>query len=992
MKISTKLLLLLALLLPLAQDIWAQGATVCGIVKTGDGDPMPGVTVILLGTSVGNVTDVKGYYSLSVEGQKDPKLEFSFLGTQTQIVAVGSRGVVDVTLEEESVDIDDVVVIGYGSVRKKEITGAVGHVNAKVLEQTVTSDLGAALQGQVAGVNVVATDGAPGSGSEILIRGVSSVNGNNTPLYVVDGVPQEGDPRINPSEIESVDILKDAASSAIYGTRGAAGVIIITTKQGKAGDLKVSLDASYGIQNIGEGMELLNAKEQTYLSLVTKRNTSNSKDDLVALDCHQRPEQFRNNTSLSDMVFINNAPTQNYNANISGGNKGLTYSASVGYYSKDGVIYNSGFEKFSSRINTNYTKNKWSIAASLSLMVEDMDRTNNSLIINAIKYLPTQDPLDLESDDPITTNGGDTGGRLNWVLNSFNSLNKDHTVRTAGNFNLNYKILKSLRASARFSINEVSSYNHQFVPFQEIYDTTGKLISQPTSSKVEMSAGSSRALVTDFGLNYDKFIKKHRITLYAGITSERNIYDGFLASKQHILNNDIKVLNGALINPEATSKDNYTNTLLGSIFRLQYNWNSRYMLSMSLRRDGSSKFAEQNRWGTFPSASVAWNVLDESFMSGVKEVMNNFKIRASYGATGNQNFTAYSYAASITSGMDASFGAAGATGELANGATQVSYANPNVKWETTLQSNFGIDLGLWRNKLTVTAEYYDTSKHDMLFPVSLAGTTGAGGSSVIMNVGNMTNNGYELALGYNTKIKKVSLNVNGTFSTNNNVITNMMNSGISPIKNYGLISGAEDQSLVSYLCEGYEAGAFFLYTTNGIADTNSKLADYQRVQPTAKMGDLIYEDNNGDGKISDADRKYCGSGLPEYEMGLNVRASYRGFDFSMMLYSSLGHEIMNGSRAIAYSSARHKDMLYSWSEANPTAPLPAYRGDAKAHSNYQGHTDMWLESGDYLRIKQITLGYTIPTTWARAINMESVRLYLTSQNPLTFTNYSGFDP
>jgi len=459
------------------------------------------------------------------------------------------------------------------------------------------------------------------------------------------------------------------------------------------------------------------------------------------------------------------------------------------------------------------------------------------------------------------------------------------------------------------------------------------------------------------------------------------------------LTNAISVLNAATLDQIAYSGNNYVNTLIGLIGRVQYEYKSKYLFSASLRRDGSSKFAKENFFGYFPSASAAWNVSDEKFWAPMKNVANSFKLRASYGTTGNQNFAPYGPSATITSGIDQLYGPAGSE-VTGYGSTQTSFSNALVKWETSIQSNFGFDLAMLNNKLTFSAEYYDTYKKDMLFPISLPGSTGGGrNATVVLNVGNMTNRGFEFAAGYRTRTGKVNWDFGGTFSTNKNVITKINGlGGFTYTNDFGLISGAQAQSQVTVLAEGYEAGAFFLYPTNGIADTNEKLANYQRLDPTARKGDLIYVDSNKDGKISDADRIYSGSGLPEYELGFNVKADYNGIDVAVQLYSAIGHEIMNGAKATAYSYGRHKDLVYAWSEANPNTSIPAYRGDLKSNANYRGYTDQWVEDGSYLRFKAITLGYSFNNKAIKKIGLSKLRVYLTSQNPITITNYSGFDP
>ncbi|WP_282039060.1 SusC/RagA family TonB-linked outer membrane protein [Saccharicrinis aurantiacus] len=978
--------------------IYAQNITVQGkITASEDGLPIPGVSVIVKGTSSGTISNFDGVYV--IKAKKGETLVFSFIGMENQEQVVNSPQL-NIKLVTESIGLDEVVAIGYGTVKKKELTGAVAQVKSDDITRVVTSDVGTALQGLVAGVNVTANSGAPGENSSILIRGVSSIDGNNTPLYVVDGVPQEGDPRLSTNEIETIDILKDAASCAIYGTRGAAGVILITTKQGTEGSLKVSVNGSYGIQDIRSGTPLMNASEQTYADFLTSRIVSGSNDDDMFLSTLRSAESFQNDTDLGSLVFIDYAPVQDYSVNISGGTKDISYNVIAGYYNKEGVIVNSNFERFNTRANTTYKHGKWRINASIGMTQEKTDRAPGGIITQTIKYHPTMEMIDPNSDSPIETSHSTESNRVNWVMDSFRNTDESNRVNAYGNFNINYEIIQGLNLSTRLGTNATNDYRHQFSPFQEVYDVDGELIgSKETNSSVTNTSSRRTALTWDANLTYrKKFNKVHNLTLMAAQSLEKFQFESHQSKKAAVFNNEIDVLDGAIANPSASSQGNdYVNKLIGTIGRVQYGYKSKYLFSASVRRDGSSRFSKENRWGVFPSTSAAWNISDESFWSGLKDVVNNMKLRGSYGAVGNQNFRNYAYSAGIEAGLDYSN-----ADNIKYGAAQTSFANGDVKWETSIQSNIGIDLSFLKNKITFTAEYYNTNKRDMLMPITLPGSTGNipnvnmshdKVSVVYLNVGDMTNQGIELALGYRARTGKVNWRFNGTFSTNDNKVTKINGlGGFTLMDDSGLISGKKAVSQVTALAEGYEAGAFFIYETNGIVDTHAKLAEYQKVKPDANLGDLIYVDNNGDGEISDLDRVYMGSGLPKYEAGLNARADYKGFDFSMQWYSAIGHEIMNGAKATAYGWGRHADLIYQWSDNNPGSSIPSYRGEPDKHPNYAGYTDLWLEDGTFVRLKEITLGYTLPNSTTQKWGISKCRLYVTAQNPLTITGYTGYDP
>lgn len=987
---SSKGIMLLVMMF-VSLSAYSQSQTITGkVIDETTGESIPGVTVQVLGKSGGAITDIDGNYS--IEATLGATLKFSFIGMKT-VEKAANQAKLDVSMESDSYGLEEVVTIGYGTAKKKELTGAVAQVKAEDLTRIVTSDLGAALQGQVAGVNIIASSGDPGAQSEILIRGISSIDGSNTPLFVVDGIPQEGDPGLSPNEIETLDILKDAASCAIYGTRGAAGVILITTKQGSEGSMKLSVNGSYGVQSITSGTPLMNTVDQTYFDMVTFRNVNNMTDDKIQLGLSKQPKGFTNDTDLGEVVFIDFAPVQDYNANISGGTKDLSYNVVAGYHKKDGVIINSDFERFNTRINTIYNHGKWRINSRIGLTDEETNKAAGNLIVQTIKYRPTQEVIDPTATDAITgIADANESNRLTSVLESFQNTDNLKRTKVFANFKVSYKINKSLTFNTSLGTNITNDYRHRFNPYQETYLESGKPTGTPktTSSFVQMDAGRRSSVSADAGLSYNKkFNKVHSVKAVAVGSLEKYTYGGFYAKKYGVFNNDIDLLSGTTANPVADSYTNYVNTLVGTIGRVQYGYKGKYLLSSSVRIDGSSKFAKENFWGVFPSASAAWNVSDERFFKPMKKVANNLKLRASYGTVGNQNFAPYSYSNNIDLGSDYLFG-----GGLDYGAIQKAYANSDVKWETSVQGNVGMDLGLFNNKLTFTAEYYNTKKQDMLFPLTWPSSGGVGQKGkTTLNIGNMTNQGYELAAGYKVQMSDMMLRFNGTFSTNNNEVTEIFGlEGFVYTDDSGLISGAPNHSKVTGIAKGYEAGAFFVYKTDGIVDTHEKLAAYQKLNPAAQMGDLIHKDTNGDGTISEADKEYGGSGLPEYEVGFNMTADYKGFDFSMNWYAAIGHEIMNGAKATAFGYGRHQDLLYAWSEANPVTSIPAYRGDTKAHANYTGYTDLWLEDGTYLRLKQITLGYSLSQRVVDKMGLGKLRFYVSAQNPLTFTKYEGYDP
>lgn len=979
----------------------AQNSTVTGIIlESGQvNTPIPGISILKKGTKTGATTDFDGTYS--IEANIGDILEFRYLGMITQSIKV-TQLTLNVKMEQDLEHLDEVVVIGYGSVKKKELTGAVTTIDAEDIANIVTSDLGSTLQGQVAGLNVV-SGGSPGAPSEITIRGITTIAGSNTPLYVVNGIPQNDDPGLSPNEIETITVLKDASTTAIYGVRGAAGVILITTKQGEKGVLKVGLNASYGIQNIiSPELPLMNAAEQTFFEIVRKRNTFGTNDDQAVLDLIRSPEGFLFDTSLADAVFIDNQVVQDYNLNISGGGDELMYNVTLGFYEKEGAIVNSGFKRFNMRANTTYKSGRWKIDTSVGFSSEELNAIPFGAVNRAFRYFPTQPDLDLSGDitGPINSPEGDGTNRLNWVLESLLSTDVTKTVKTFGNLNLKYNIANNLSLTSRLGADFRNSYRKRFQPYVEVFDATNdnKLLSDSNNSQVNNEATRSVNVSWDGFLTYSKEFNNHKITLIGGASLERYSYESFGAAKTEV-NNEIPVINAATGTPIAYSApiDRYflsgdeEEVTTGMFLRTQYSYKGIHNLSGVVRRDGSSKFRNQPI-GIFPSIGYAWNIAEENFWKGTKAVVNDFKLRAGYGEVGNQRIPSYAFASTISSGIDYSFGSG--DGNLGSGFTQTGFANSLVGWEVSKQTNFGVDLALFKNRLTFTADYYEKNNEDMLFPVFIPNSSGGGtGSSVILNVGNMTNKGLELSLGFREKIGELNFNINATYTQNDNKITQITGEDSFLFTNdSGLVPDSKDVSQITTLTEGFEAGAFFIFETDGLVDSSEKLTAYSEIVPNAQLGDLIYKDQNGDNQISSLDRVYAGSGLSDYEVGLNFGTNYKNIDFSMQWYGAFGHEIMNGSKATAYGYGRHRDLVSAYSSANTNTTIPSYRGDLKSHPNFRSYTDLFLEDGSYVRLKQITLGYSFSDKITQKLGVSKFRVYATAQNPITITDYTGYDP
>jgi TonB-linked SusC/RagA family outer membrane protein len=1006
----------------------AQRRTIKGTV-TGDGGPLPGVSVLVKGTANGVITDFDGIYE--IKAGPNATLLFSYIGFTPQEIKVANKTVINTELVTDVATLEEVVVIGYGTQKKKEVTGAVVSIKSEALEKTTTSDIGTALQGQIAGVNITSSSGAPGEEANILIRGFSSLmDGQNSPLYVVDGIPFDSDPQLSISEIESIDVLKDAASASIYGTRGAGGVILITTKQGKVGQMNIRLNSEYGIQNITSRFDPMSKEQYTYIHLLRGALNTDKPQGGVDGDIHRNSSYFTNNTDIGSVLLNDNAIVQNHSVNVSGGKDGLTYSFNANLFEQDGAFYNSNYKRFNVRSNTQFTKGKWKITTGLTFK-RDTKQVPFSGMMNQIYQYQTFKPsisLDTDAITNISEVSLDDPGN-DWQLNEARRLaNAVRNIKTdeirngnshTGNVQFAYDATKALKLTARFGVTYSDSKYVRKVPRFDIFNTEGDLITNPNNITSNQTTGitSSKTTSEQF-LSYKKSFDKHNLTLLLGTSFEKSTYESYRVEVRNNLHPAITVLNNYELlweiesAPQASQPD-YTRTLLGNIGRIQYNYDGKYLFSASGRYDGSSQFSKGNRWGFFPSASVGWNVSDEYFWDPIKDVVNSFKLRASYGTTGNDRFIPYSNQTVVQTGSDFVFGSNNASDSLNNASTeegalgtiQQKFANENLKWETNIETNIGYDLGLFRNKLTLSTDIYKNEKKDLLYQVVNPPSTGVSGANrnTIFNIGNMENSGLEYAIKYKHKSKSgLNWNVSATYTQNNNIVTNTsLNNPIIRLDNSN-ISTTGTQELVSVITEGYEVASFFLRQTDGVIKTQDELDEYKVIDPSAKLGELRYIDqltvdtdddgipDAGDGRIDDNDKVYAGSGTPDFEAGLNFSANYKGFDFSMQWYGSFGAEIMNGSKAYAYQVGTHRDLFYSWTEHNQTSDVPWYNGNNTR--SYRGGSDYFLEDGDFIRLRNIAVGYSFPRKKLEKFGISKLRFYVQAQNPITITDYSGFDP
>ena len=992
--IAWRPLLLVVLLLSMGGRLLAQETNVSGQVTDSDsGEPLPGVTVIIKGTTTGTATNLDGNFSITVPS--DATLVFSFIGFTSQEIPVAGQSTISVELTADVVALEEVVAIGYGVQKKKELTGAVAQVKSEEMTKIAASDFTKALQGQVAGVSVIESSGRPGDQANIQIRGLGSISSNASPLYVVDGIPYNSNPNIPSEDIATVDILKDGAAAAVYGTRASNGVILITTKRGKVGETKVSMAAYYGIQNITSGTELLNTPEHLYVDEMVQRAQGSNSSIL-----YYNPNAMDYDTDFVGAITEDNAPIQNYNLTLSGGREDVTFNVNTNYFEQDGILRQSGYDRFTTRANATLKKGKFDAFASIGMVHSNKEVEPWGLYEFAIFNGPYRKPLgDLQTTDNsvvIPGNNPDHVGYLSRLLNQEDNRTEDGYNVAA---NLKYEIISGLTFQMNLGMNKWNYKRKFWQPQYLVYDQDGEINELGSRKEAILTEDYQESLkyTMENVLSYTKSINdRHNFSAMLGYTIEKTDYSSISIEKRDFISNDVQVFDGGASLTGINGSDNY-HRIVGKLGRIQYNFDGKYLFSASMRNDGSSNFGSESRYAWFPGASVGWNISEEGFMDGASNI-ENLKLRASYGEVGNQGIKSYLYSAYVDGNIDYVWGPE-ASDELGSGAIQRGYGNPFVQWETNISRNIGVDLVMYGGKFTLSADYYKNDKKDMLLSVLLPASTGTTipndwanqYNSKIANVGDMVNEGIEMSASYTHRSSNgFNWSLSGTFTKNNNEITSL--GDLDEIALADSKPGnwrATQQDVTTYMVPGYEAGAFFLIPTDGIIKTAEKLAEVKQYQPNAQIGDVIMIDTNNDGQINDDDRVYAGSGMAKWEAGLIFNADYKGFDLSAQLFYSHGNEVMNGSKLFAYAMNRHKDLYYMWTPQNPTSDIPTGRTNSE-HDNWRGRTDYFLEDGTFLRVRNLSLGYTLPKNLINGV--EKMRWYVTAQNPFTFTEYEGYDP
>lgn len=936
---------------------------VSGVVKDDLNEPLPGVNVKVKGTTIGTSTDVTGKYTLNVPA--NATLVFSFIGYTDQEIAVGNQTTVNMQLTNSSTSLNEVVVVGYGTQQKKDLTGAVSIVKAKDVQKRQATTVAEALQGQATGIKVRG-GGQPGSEAQIQIRGLKNLSGTN-PLYVIDGLITTANRDFNPNDIESIQILKDASAAAIYGSRAANGVIIITTKKGKSGAMRVDVSGKAGFQTMPR-YKLAETEEFTRLNYMAYDNAGATRQNL----------QLENNTDWQDVAF-RKGNIQDYTASFSGGSDNGSYLVSGGYFSNKGTVISTDFNRINFRVNTQGRKGIFTIGENLAISKAKANEMSGNPIIDVIRLLPTIPVYD--AANPGGYGYGSDARARTFGTNPLAIANlEDRTnenLRIRGNLFAELQFLPFLKYRANIGI-ETSSDHYKYLRKTGNWTANQPAdLSMANENRAEFTSG-----LIENTLNFNKTFGKHVVSVVGGQSYQRTNYAQIWGTKRDILVNGDRyydVLDQG-ISP-LTGGFRLRTDLISYFGRAEYSFDDKYLLNAVFRSDGSSKFGPSYKFGSYPSVSAAWRISKEDFFKA--SWINDLKLRASYGTLGSNNIGEYEYRAVINTLSTAVFG----TGQtLQTGGTQVQLTNPNLRWEKLIQQNYGFDASFLNNRLTLTAEYFNARTEDVLSNPPISIFTGNDGGNPRVNNLTLRNTGVEFTVGYREDRTPFKYGGSFNFTTVNNKVLDL---GLNknPIYVGNTITDVNQP-----------IGMWFVLETDGLFQNQAEVDNYKNaqgkvIQPGAKPGDIRFKDNNGDGQITNDDKAIVGSPWPKYEMGLNLNASYKGFELSMDWFASIGSTVFNGPRSVMErfdDNSNYPAGIQPWTPENPNTTTP--RALYASTLNSRGDTDRWLESGDFARLKYIGLSYTVPASLAKKAGFATAQITISAQNILTITKYKGLDP
>lgn len=987
-----------------------QQKSISGKVTDSSGQPLPGVTVIVKGTTQGTITNADGNYSLSGM-MGDATLVFSFVGMKPEEVSIAGKQTINVTLFEERIGIEEVVAIGYGTQKRQDLTGAISSVGANEIKKVPVTNVGQALQGRMSGVMVTNNDGTPGAGVQVLIRGIGSF-GDNTPLYVVDGYPGTSISTLNPQDIQTIDVLKDASAAAIYGNRAANGVVIITTKRGQQGKMQVSFDATSSVQSEPKTFDVLSAQE--FASLATEVA---DKEGSPVLEEWYSPNSLQT-VDWQDIMYRRGFK-QNYNIGIrSGSDKALSF-LSLGLTDHKGIVEFSNYKRYNVSLNQDYIPVKWLKSSTMIRYAYTDSKTvfgsGQGGVGKLARLIPTM------TGNPLTDLPEDDNGNYGYYSKTETAVANSENVYARSKLNDQKGISHNLNGSTvleiypvdgltlktNFGINYASSSGYNFNPLDDRVTVT-------RLATYSQYANNSFEYLWENTLNYSFTLNNHNVDLLAGTSLQENCGRYLNVSSEGVMSDGLRNLGSMkVIKSLAGYQQKWS---LSSYFgRATYKFGERYILTGTVRWDGSSRFAKGNRWGTFPSVSGAWKVKEERFLKNT-DVISNLKLRASYGEAGNQNIGLFQYQASYTSGSrNSNYGYIfGQNKVYTDGLVQSFLPNQKLKWETSKQTDIGVDVGFFNNKLSMTADFYIKKSFDFLLKTKMPAQTGF--LEATRNVGSIKNSGFEFLIQYRNSETPLKYSISLNLTTVKNKIEELA-PGMEAVSNLQSLDfptvGNTSWAVFSKSRIGGSIGDFFGFKTDGIIQTQSELdALNQNARDMANdpnvwyntsgtaPGDRRFVDVDGNGRITDDDRVILGSPIPDFYGGVNFTGEYKNFDCNVFFTFSYGNEILNfvgrdlvsmnveggvGMQNIGKDFYDNRWKGEGTSDKYPRAVWSDVGGNSRV-------SDVFVEDGSYLRLKNVELGYTIPSTVMPMLNNARLRIFTSIQNVFTVTDYSGLDP
>ena len=1009
----------------------AADVSVRGRVTDEAGAALTGVTVSIKGTTRGTTTNASGEYTISLP--ENGTLVFSFVGYTSQEIPVGNQSVLNVQLSPDTRSLAEVQVVsvGYGEQRRRDVTGAIGSVDIKTLQNVPIQTADQALQGRIAGVDVQTNSGLPGNGVKVNVRGTGTIN-NSDPLYVIDGFYPANVNAINPTDIASIDVLKDASASAIYGVLGANGVVIITTKRAKAGKPTVTFDGYYGSQSAIKFLNLLGTRDFATVSNNAKDNALG--DDNLAAYLASRPgsigligstrvpslgnlEKLPTydayqpelagqviNTDWQRAVY-RTAPLSNYNLTVSGGSENSRILASIGYLKQEGIITGSGFERLSARINGDITYKKLKIGTTIFFGQEKRNQNAGNVGGGTAASITKASPaLAIYNRNPQYTlgfngnerdrDGQDAGNPLrDLIIND----NRNTAYNGYGTAFIEYEIIPGLKYKLNSGVNLSLSNQNNYNP---VYYSSSYDYRAPNMATLYQNSFRSIGWLLENTLTYEKRVGQHNFSVLAGYVARDQTLTYFEAGKQGFPAGDlIRVADAGGVTTTYNGNQS-ENRQVGLLGRINYEYADRYLLTVNVRRDGSSRFGSEYRYGVFPSASVGWRVSEESFLKNRISALSELKFRAGWGQIGNQNIGDYRFSPTININPKYVFGQSTVSG----GGTITDAANPLLKWETTTQTNVGLDYGFFGNRLSGSIDLYSKTTSDILLQAPIEASTGIDGRPTV-NVGKVRNRGIELSAQYQQTSGKLDWSLGGNISFIDNKVLSLNQSDDPTAFIPGAPDNSNDGRYLTRAAVGQPVGVFYGYVVDKIYQNNSEIyyanaSDGNSASTyggtAIRPGDIKFKDLNGDGVINDADRTYIGSPIPKFTYGFYGRAAYRGFDLQVQFNGVYGSKIYNAARYWTEGMQRNfnydSNTLNRWiSETSPgNGKVP--RANSNDANNGQV-SNRYIEDGSFLRLRSLTIGFNFPqAVRAKLGNLANLRVYATANNLLTFTKYTGYDP